>query len=931
MNELAGLLREWIDASGLSVDQIHRRLRPEHFRPERVPSRDTLYRRFAGAGIDTAFVGAIVEICSEASGTDSADLRRKAVKAYALLEAATTCPTPVAPGPLTTRAALRAPSEVDAPAGLVDLTVHHRIFVGRTEELRVLEAAVERGPGRAVAVHGLGGVGKTALVAHYAATRTDRYNPIWTVAADTPASIDQGLADLARALHPALAFQSATPTERDTEVQKQWALQWLATHDGWLLILDGLDDPAQVQRLLARRPSGHVVATSRRTSGWHDAATALPLRTLSPHDARDLLSRILTHQGGPADLDGAEELCAELGYLPLALDQAGAYIVHSGVSLRQYLEQLADSPGDTYRHAVDTTGYDRTVARVWAITLDRLAETPLAVHILRVLAWYAPAGIPVDLLDRIGREPAVRTALARLEDHSMVARSRDTLSVHGLVRALVRTPEDGDPHRSPEAVAGARADAVRLLSLALPKAGPLAAPTVRRLLPHIDALFRNSIDLDPLPSADGLFLGTAASLNGQDLRHRAMPYLEHLLDSCERALGHTHLSTLSVRVALGSACEETGDLARAKVLFASALAGRRTVLGPNAPQTIVARIHLAGAHGTAGDIRLAVEQLSAVHQHARQVLGPDDPHTLLAVNNLAQAHASAERPDRAITLYEQLLTKRAVAVERDPLRTLTVRSNLARAFHSAGRLDEAIREYTEVSEEITRRFGGNHPRTLGIDHNRAFAHAAAGDLAEAVPLYERTAAGRARVLGKDHPDTLTTRSDLAMAYNDIGDARALPLAEAVLEDRRRVLPPNHPDTLNSVNNLATCCSDAGDTARARARYEEALQGREEVLGADHPDTLTTRSNLGCLLVETGEFAAALPHLKAVLDTRLRVLGNDHPETIGSRGTLGGAYRLAGDTDRALPHYRKAFTEARRVFGEEHPLTRRIRARLDTME
>ena len=99
-------------------------------------------------------------------------------------------------------------------------------------------------PGGAVvqAVHGLGGVGKSTLAARWAAAHAAEYLVTWWITADAPADIDAGLADLAVALQPALA--GVLPLE----ALREGAVQWLAAHSGWLVILDNVSDPADVAK-----------------------------------------------------------------------------------------------------------------------------------------------------------------------------------------------------------------------------------------------------------------------------------------------------------------------------------------------------------------------------------------------------------------------------------------------------------------------------------------------------------------------------------------------------------------------------------------------------------------------------------------------------------------------------------------------------------
>ncbi|NXY94808.1 tetratricopeptide repeat protein [Streptomyces sp. BR123] len=825
---------------------------------------------------------------------------------------------------------LRPAAEVNAPAGLDDLRDRPHHFVGRGDELDLLDAALNT-PGSALVqvVHGLGGIGKSALAAHWAATRPHGRTPARWISADSPAGVQQGLADLATALQPASTGLLRLPAE----VLAEYALQWLATHTGWLLILDDVNDPADIAHLVARAPAGRFLITSRLAAPWPRATTLVRLDVLGPAESLDLLTGITT-AAGPRDLDGAAELCEELGHLPLALEQVSAYLAQNTLTTpRAYLALLAGHPAAMYCQGSATTRGEGTIARIWNITLDRItALEPLATDLLRILAWYAPENIPVTLFGSLADPPAVNQAIGLLIAYSMITPDpgTGTVAVHRLVQALGRTPEEGDPHRSPEAVAEGRSAAVALLAAAIPEDAPQADTSVRLLLPHIDAWVANSAGLDPLPSADGLFLSTAASLIRQDLQHRAVPCLKHVLHACEQEMGPAHHLTLALRVALASAYEEAGDITRAIPLFESALAGRRDVLGQDHPETVVTRILLAGAHEAAGGAKLAVDQLKDALNDSLRLFGPDGPQTLMARNNLAHAHGSAGRPDLAIPLYAEVLARQQEKAGPDLRNRLTARNNLAYAHRSAGRPDLAIPLYTELLGEIRCLLGPDHPQTLSIAHNLASAHCAAGDLEHAAALYERTADDRARVLGTSHPDTLTSRSDLALAYNEAGDERAVALAEAVLADRRSVLPAGHPDIMTSVNNLAVCCSTAGESERAIALFEEALESRTAVLGPDSPDTLTARNNLACAHAEGGRLDDALPVLRTVLDDRVRVLGRDHPDAIASRGTLGGAHRLAGNTDQALIHYEEAHSDARRVLGENHKLTQQLRSRLGAM-
>jgi hypothetical protein len=311
-------------------------------------------------------------------------------------------------------------------------------FVGRDRELDRLDAVLSD-PGQVVvqAVHGLGGIGKTTLVAHWAATRPHGLSPVRWITADTTASVEQGLAKFAAALQPALA------QVLEVEQLADRALQWLATHSGWLLILDNVSEPADIAEVLARAGTGRIVITSRLALGWQQATTFVRLDVMNPDESLQLLTGIFT-AAGPRDCDGATELCEALGHLPLAIEQAGAYLAQNCFTTpRAYLQLLTDYPADMYDQAAIGTDSERTIARIWRVSLDRITTAqPIAADLLRTLAWYGPDAIPLRLCRSIASPPVVDAALGVLTAYSMITPHSGTSSVslHRLVQGVARTP-----------------------------------------------------------------------------------------------------------------------------------------------------------------------------------------------------------------------------------------------------------------------------------------------------------------------------------------------------------------------------------------------------------------------------------------------------------------------------------------------------------
>jgi hypothetical protein len=266
-----------------------------------------------------------------------------------------------------------------------------QVFEGRAEALAALERALGA-RGEAVvtqAVYGLGGVGKSELALQYAATHREDYGLVWWITAVDTGQVEAGLAGLAGRLCPAVAVAGTTSDAAG------WATGWLQSHDRWLLILDNVEDSADVEPLLGQVGGGHVIVTSRRDEDWDRLADPMQLDVLAPNAAAQVLI-LRVGQHGAADADVAGQIAAELGNLPLALGQAAAYIIQQRISAVAYLASLRRNPARM--HAAGT-GAQKTIARLWDLHITAIRDwNPAAAQLLGVIAHYAPDAVPRAML-----------------------------------------------------------------------------------------------------------------------------------------------------------------------------------------------------------------------------------------------------------------------------------------------------------------------------------------------------------------------------------------------------------------------------------------------------------------------------------------------------------------------------------------------------
>jgi tetratricopeptide (TPR) repeat protein len=637
-------------------------------------------------------------------------------------------------------------------------------FTGREQLLAELEARLHAADVtvRRVVLSGLGGVGKTSVAVEFVYRHHADYDLVWCVNGEQPASL---LTDLA-----ALAGQLGLAPDAPQEAQVAALRGWLERHQRWLLVLDNVDDPQRVVELLPRSGTGHVLVTSRTAVGWEPLASVLPVEVLNPADAAELL-QTRAAETGPAAEAAAAKLAATLGGLPLALEQAGAYVASTGtVTLVGYVELFATRAPELLKRG-QPLSYQHTVATTWSLALQHLRDTETAaVDLLTLASFLAPDDLPQPLLavhhDQLmeplatvaGDPLALADAVAALRRYSLIRVVADGLYIHRLLQTVIRTGLGVDDERVWVATA------VRLMRLGFPSDSDSVAawPECQRLLPHVLAVADHGRRLDLEPAASLWLLQQAAVY----LRSR-------------------------------------GQYRQARTLYEQTLAGRQQLLGDDHPDTLQSMHNLADIHRNLGDLQGAHQLFEQTLAARRRVLGDDHPDTLMSMNYLAVARRALGNLPGAQRLHEQTLAARQRVLGDDHPDTLTSMNHLAEIRRNLGDLKGALELHKRTLAARQRVLGDDHPHTLWSMNDLAETHRHLGDLQGALQLFEQTLAARQRVLGDDHPHTLWSMNGLAETHRALGDLQgAYELHEQTLAARRRVLGDDHPDTLQSMNNLA---------------------------------------------------------------------------------------------------------------------------------
>src|SRR5229473_6547455 len=270
-------------------------------------------------------------------------------------------------------------------------------FTGREEILEALHTQL--GGNQAVALtqssalHGLGGVGKTQLAQEYAYRHALEYSAVFWIGAETSENIISSL------LHIAEVLQLPGRDDKDQQHVVAAVQHWLTTHSQWLLIWDNVEDLALLDRFLPSTRQGAILITTRRQV-LGTLARGIDMLPMEREEgmlfllrrAKVLESEVTSEQVRQlaaqmsSQYAAAAELVIAMGGLPLALDQAGAYIEETKCSLPAYLElfrtrraTMLQQRGEGSRH------HPESVATTFTLAITATAERhPTVWDLLRI-------------------------------------------------------------------------------------------------------------------------------------------------------------------------------------------------------------------------------------------------------------------------------------------------------------------------------------------------------------------------------------------------------------------------------------------------------------------------------------------------------------------------------------------------------------------
>jgi tetratricopeptide (TPR) repeat protein len=779
------------------------------------------------------------------------------------------------------------------------------------------------------AVHGMGGVGKTAIAIEYAHRFKSEYDLVWWIPSDQLPSVRASLAALAARLR----LDSSAGTGIDGAIAAVIeALRVGDPYRRWLLVFDNADQPEDIRHLIPDGP-GDVLITSRNHR-WQSVINAVPMDVFPRQESKEFLLKRVPR--GLSDVD-AGRLAEELGDLPLALEQAGAMLSETGMLADEYL-RLLDEQAVGIMDEGKSPDYPRSMTAAWKLSVSALEQRlPLALALLRCCAFFGPEPIPTNVLRRGAPPPGappsgtavaevisnpilMAGAIRELARYALVTLDGTSIKVHRLIQALLRD-ELTDEQR-----ADYRHEAHLILANAA-RVDPDDSKTwsrFREILPHVNSE-STELPRSREPAVRDLARAMMRYLYQSGDYQSALALTERFIEQWTKDSGADSADVLRAQRHLGNILRILGRYQQAYAITEAALGTSRATLGEDDAASLVLRPSFGADLRARGKFREALELDLESRGVFEKNYEADDSRTMRLLSSIALDYGLNSQYLTAMGLYQDAFRRMSTSPWATAIDVLGAWNGVSWTLRLMGQFQEAL----DVSQDA-RDYGLDRDNNLGPEHLSTLRTINAyAIVSRRIPAQRPTALEvstatldlATRLFGETNPDTLAIAIGVSNLLRTISEDRhpeALALAESTVARYPGVYGPDHPYNYGCQSNLALLKRVTGDPKGARELDEKALEGLAASLGEDHHYTLTVAMNLASDFAVLGKAREARRLGEDTLPRLSALLGENHQHTLACASNLSLDMLASGDEEagKALQEQvLKALTQAQ---GREFP-------------
>lgn len=714
----------------------------------------------------------------------------------------------------------------------------------------------------------MGGIGKTQLALEYAFKNEKLYDVIWFINGENLANLLDEYNNLYKKLmNESISYEN---TYEIVDEIKRWCNQ----NEKWLIIFDNVDNEDDIYPFLPQNSKGDILITTRNGK-LNSIGCVTELNVFSDTEALDFM----TKRTGMQKDNFLDEIINILGKLPLACEQASAYIKNTGVDYKEYLDLF-----QTYRLQIFNEfrplDYKETVATTWLMSLNKLDDEN-AIQLLRIISFLAPENINSVVLEKvttryfdklnskIKNRIEFDKIIAKLKMLSLIKGSRTSFSIHRLLQEVIRDSLD-NYQLELSRILWSSHDNLDFDNSGLKEGiyGEKGFEWYKWLCPHLEMIAGHGYEIR-------IELEIVSFIYNQ-----IGAYYNWILSDCNIAEGMFNRS-LEIRKKLFMS-ETTNDAFLTKFILSS--------------------INNIGLYMDKRNFKASEKILQETFDITNKY-GYQSLLTEIRLKTLyGDYYAKVEKIDEAKEWYSSALDIEAVNDE-EHLCQATTKLNLAAIYLEQGRLEKA---YNFIQESLPYFEQKGEEEIVNV----ALAYKIYSDyyyekrnMRNSEKFINKTIAIFQEIYPDNHPELIKAKSQLTKIYaltnRDIEE-----IIKDMLDKTQQMYGENSSEYADILNISGHNYLELGKKDLAEKYCLESLKVRDSMCDFESIERADTLSNLGNLYIKMQKTEEAEMVIKQSLNIRLKILGKNHQKTLDSYNDLG-----------VVLYYSEKYLESKEILSE----------------
>lgn len=704
-----------------------------------------------------------------------------------------------------------------------NLPEQNKYFSGRVDVLEYIDSLFNKEKKDTISIcqtiSGLGGIGKTQLSIQYAYNYHYKYKTcIWFVDAESSSSIYNSFSVFVQ------QFNLFLPKNYNTKDLQRAIKAWLSENRGWLVILDNLENVDTILPYLPDKINGQILITTRNTR--LDYGTPFLLNVFDLNEALIFMKKRLSNTNECKMeyykyKDFSEKstvLIKRLGYLPLALEQAAAYIKEVRCSISDYLELLNQSSVDAFSDKYASPEYYTSiVTSTWNISFAALEDS--SQQLLNLCAYMGADNIPVnffaemrDLLpdplkNALSKQLTLNRVVTGLRTYSLASGTVEYINIHRLVQEVIR--------KHLEIEEGNNSGVNRWLQL----------------------------DFNMLESYLPTSCEEAYGVS------QFMPIAIHAESIADHYSILVKTKSLKLKIAnlydkIGDCYDDCGIFDNAFRNYSSSLHIKELYLGKKHSETAIQYDNIGLLYTRTGDYLEAVKWHKKAIHILESSLGKKSLDTATAYNNLGLALVKNGDYDKGISWYQKCIDIELKILGDDHIELAADYNNMGEAYHQKHDEESALK-YLKLALEIKEKQIGCMNSNIAITYNNlGSVYWRLKQYDNAIKYTQKSLNIYKRIYGEKHPNFALEMANLASILADMGDLeKARHDYMIAIEVGISSLGLSHPETAKTIDGMGTTYLSDGQIKFALPYFLLAYKLLTGSLNQKHSDVMLVYNHL----------------------------------------------------------------------------------------